>query len=93
MNLKRTTSEAPPSHVIDAVIERYVAWREESVAVNAAYGFWSRAAQRDRAQAFGVYLAALDREELAAAEYRSVVEQVGRSASLADGEVPPIHAG
>ncbi|HTU87223.1 MAG TPA: hypothetical protein VMF57_16710 [Solirubrobacteraceae bacterium] len=61
------------SKLIDAVMDGYVGWREESVAVDAAYREWVRAASAWRALAFEDYCAALDREERAASEYQRLL--------------------
>jgi hypothetical protein len=74
MNLKRPSVVAPVSEIIDAVMDGYVTWREESAAVRAAYDNWRRAASGSRAVAFDDYSAALDREEHAASEYRRLIE-------------------
>lgn len=64
--------------LVDAMIECYVSWREECVAVALAYENWGRAQRRDKTLAFSAYLASLDREEQAAASYRRFVEQIAR---------------
>jgi hypothetical protein len=69
---------APSRQLIDAVMDSYVTWREESAAVNAAYQSWTKAAPDERALAFDHYLASLDREEGAASYYRRLVEEAGR---------------
>jgi hypothetical protein len=74
MNLKRSSLVAPVSELIDAVMDGYVTWREESAAVRTAYDNWRRAAADTRAVAFEDYSAALDREEHAASEYRRLIE-------------------
>jgi hypothetical protein len=78
-----------PRLLLDALIDSYVRWREESAAVNATYRRWSHAAGgEDRGLRFDEYLAALDREEYAASAYRRLVEQASRKAgetSLAGG--------
>jgi hypothetical protein len=51
--------------------EVYVDWREESAALEEAYGRWSIASDADRALAFTAYTAALEREEQAAIVYRN----------------------
>ena len=53
----------------DALIDLYVAWREECSAVQLAYEQWREAAREDREAAFAAYTAALDREELASDMY------------------------
>ena len=75
MKLKRSPVESPPSTLIDAVMDGYVAWREESAAVEAAYRDWQAANREDEAIAFIAYCGALDREERAADRYRRLIEQ------------------
>ena len=65
-------------HLVDALIEHYVSWREECAAVASSYENWSRAESGDRALAFSAYVAALDREELAAASYRDVIAEIAQ---------------
>jgi len=74
MNRKRSSIASPMSDLIDAVMDGYVSWREESAAVEAAYGRWRRASRGQRTVAFDDYFAALDREEQAAGEYRRLIE-------------------
>ena len=74
MNLKRSSSVSTISELIDAVMDGYVNWREESAAVEAAYHTWRGASRDQRTLAFDDYFAALDREEQAASEYRRLVE-------------------
>jgi hypothetical protein len=76
MSLKRSsTSAASRAQLVDTVIDAYVTWREESAAVTASYEDWRRAPRDGRDAAFHAYVAALDREEDAAAEYQRLVEQ------------------
>jgi hypothetical protein len=65
-------------HLVDALIEHYVSWREECAAVTSSYENWSRAESGDRALAFSAYVAALDREELAAATYRRLIVEIAQ---------------
>jgi hypothetical protein len=69
--------ERPGSFVehtlIDAAVDSYVDWREESAAVRRAYRRWAGAARRDRPGAFAAYVAALDREERAGTCYAQVI--------------------
>jgi len=74
MSLKRAAALKPMSALIDAVMDGYVAWREASAAVEAAYHRWRLAPLEERQVAFDHYFAALDREEDAASEYRRLVE-------------------
>jgi hypothetical protein len=76
MNLKRAPVAAPASTVlIDAVLDGYVAWREENAAAETAYRNWLRAGRAERGLAFAAYTAALDREERAAADYQRMIER------------------
>lgn len=59
----------------DALIDRYVDWREECVAVQLAYEGWRKASKDDRAAAFAAYSAALDREERASDAYAALIPQ------------------
>ena len=74
MNRKRPSAIVRISDLIDAVMDGYVTWREQSEAVEAAYRSWRRAAPDEREIAFDNYFAALDREEYAASEYRRLIE-------------------
>ena len=75
MKLKRSSLESPPSTLIDAVMDGYVAWREESATVQATYRAWQAARRAEEAFAFVAYCAALDREESAAQHYRRLIDQ------------------
>jgi hypothetical protein len=67
------------NHRVDAVIDAYVTWREKSAAVDATYENWGRAPREERATAYHSYLAALDREERAAASYRRSIDEAAAS--------------
>lgn len=73
MNRNRLSTVKPLSDLIDAVMDGYVAWREESTAVEDAYRTWRGASAAQRTVAFDDYFAALDREEHAASEYRRLI--------------------
>jgi hypothetical protein len=60
--------------LLDATMESYVNWRDESRAVAECYRTWSLAVGRERDAAFDRYVAALDREEHAACGYRRLVD-------------------
>ena len=75
MKLKRSSLESPPSTLIDAVMDGYVAWREESTTVEGTYRAWQTARREEEPLAFIAYCAALDREESAAEHYRRLIEQ------------------
>ncbi len=63
---------------IDALLERYVAWRDECETVWQAYQRWVDAERHERWLAHAGYLAALDREESAARAYADHIEHVRR---------------
>ncbi len=54
---------------VDRMIELYCDWRSECSDVRAAYERFTGAPADERALAYAVYRAALDREECAADEY------------------------
>ena len=51
-------------------------WRDACAAVAASYEDWKRSGRPDKKLAFSGYVAALDREEQAAAAYQRAVVQV-----------------
>jgi molybdenum-dependent DNA-binding transcriptional regulator ModE len=65
-------------HLVDALIEHYVSWRKECAEVASSYENWGRAERDDRALAFTAYLAALDREQLAATSYRRLIAEIAQ---------------
>jgi hypothetical protein len=82
MSLKRSSQFAESrSQLIDAVMDGYVTWREQSAAVAAAYHDWTSALRDERATAFAAYAAALDREEQAACAYRRLIEEAAAAGS------------
>jgi hypothetical protein len=72
--------------LVDEVIERYVAWREECEAVRAGYEAWSSGAEEERTIRFAVYNEAVDREECAASLY---AESIGRLRRLLSSHHEP----
>jgi hypothetical protein len=60
---------------VDALVDEYVRWREESLMVHRAYDLWLTAPPRERWLAHAAYSAALDREGEAAASYQRHLEQ------------------
>jgi hypothetical protein len=60
--------------LLDAQLESYANWRAESLTVAESYHDWRQAADGQRTVAFARYVAALDREELAAVDYRRATE-------------------
>src|SRR6478735_4069874 len=73
---RRQFDESLREQLIEEAFARYLDWLAESEAVNAAYGAWSSAPPTDAALPFAAYGAALDREERAAAVYRSVIDRI-----------------
>jgi hypothetical protein len=65
---------------IDALLERYILWREECRAVSLAYSDWDHSERADRHLAYASYIAALDREEHAASSYAAQIERIKRFA-------------
>jgi hypothetical protein len=63
---------------IDMLLQHYVSWREESHAVRLAYQHWADSDRGRRGVAYAGYVAALDREELAARAYADQIERVSR---------------
>jgi hypothetical protein len=57
----------------DELIALYCDWREECVLVEAAYERFEAAPGADRTLAFAAYVAALEREESAAARYEAQI--------------------
>ncbi len=77
MRIKSSATAASSSELIDAVMDAYIDWREDSAEVKATYRAWNDAPVHQRALSYDNYVAALDREELAANLYRRLVEQAG----------------
>jgi hypothetical protein len=76
MSLNRTSRRAEAStQLVDAVMDAYVTWRERSAAVTATYQSWSSGTREGRVTAYQAYVAAVDREEHAAAAYQGLLEQ------------------
>ena len=85
------TSQAALTPLVDELMDLYISWREECAAVAASYENWSASERRDNQLAFSAYLAAVDREEHAAATYRGLVERIAevRGGSSAFAQQPP----
>jgi hypothetical protein len=64
--------------LVDEAFQRYLDWRDESAALEAAYDRWSRASRDDRRFAHAAYEAALEREEFASTQYQSLLEAAER---------------
>jgi hypothetical protein len=61
---------------VDDMMDDYVSWRDACAAVAVSYENWKCSDRPDKKLAFSVYVAALDREERAAAAYQRAVVQV-----------------
>jgi hypothetical protein len=61
--------------LIDDVMDAYIAWREESAAVEAAYERWKSGISTENARAFAAYISALDREERASTAYERALRR------------------
>jgi len=75
----RTRDDNTP--MMDALIDVYVEWREECLAVHSAYERWRGAPRDESAAAFAAYSAALDREERAGDVYAAVVRRASTAAA------------
>jgi hypothetical protein len=67
---------------LDALMDSYMDWRNETRAVTDSYRKWTGADRRDRGIAFTRYTTALDLEEKAAARYRRELESMAAPRSL-----------
>jgi hypothetical protein len=77
MNLNRIRRSTTDSDdLLCAQVESYVHWRAQSRLVAESYRAWRRAETKERNFAFARYVAALDREEVAAGDYRRMLELV-----------------
>jgi hypothetical protein len=72
--LRRNTTR--PGDLLCAQVESYVHWHAQSQVVAESYRAWKRAGAKERRIAFAHYVAALDREEMAAGDYRRALELV-----------------
>jgi hypothetical protein len=75
MKRNRSSVTFPISKLIDAVMDGYVTWREQSMAVQSAYREWLGAPTGWRELAFADYCEALDREERAASDYQRLLAE------------------
>jgi hypothetical protein len=62
-------------HFVDEMLVAYVSWREECDAVHEAYARCALGEAREGRERFWAYLAALEREERAAAVYARRVDR------------------
>jgi surface-anchored protein len=75
MRIGARAGRAKQELMVDSVVEQYVRWREECVAVAKSYANWGFAAPGEYRLAFAAHVAAIDREEKAAAVYRQSLER------------------
>lgn len=95
MNFKRTPRRAHRRlDRLDALMDSYIDWRNETRAVTESYREWALADRSDRGIAFERYATALDLEEKAAARYRRELESMAppRSPSRQAAGVPSMHS-
>jgi hypothetical protein len=64
--------------LVDVLVESYVRWREECLAVRLAYRFWADCERGERRLAYAGYVAALDREDHAACVYAEEIRWIRR---------------
>jgi hypothetical protein len=67
---------ATQPELIDRLMDMYVEWREECVALWEAYARWRAVPPAEKAPAYACYRAALDREEWAAHVYADLVSRI-----------------
>ena len=66
-------------HLVDCMMDAYIDWREESVALEEAYHRWANAEASDAVLACAAYRAGLDREERASIRYAELVRGVNEA--------------
>jgi hypothetical protein len=66
------------SEMVDEMLAAYVDWRETAAKSKLAYGRWSQSPALDRELRFATFVAALDQEQSAAANYAGIVGGVAR---------------
>lgn len=64
---------------LDDMLARYIDWREEAASSRDAYQHWLIAPPAEADQRFAAYLASLEREECAAAQYAAAVRVVAQT--------------
>jgi hypothetical protein len=72
---RRRLFQAWYEQAVDRLVAAHVGWRAESLAAREAYSRYAATRGLSCRHAFAVYVAALDREERAAAEYAACVGQ------------------
>jgi hypothetical protein len=59
----------------DALLDRYLLWRQATAAVTLTYRAWTHGPPSDRELAYADYCDALDEEERSATEYQQCVQR------------------
>ena len=86
MKLTRASRRAPqPLEQLDELMDCYLRWRDASRSAAESYRHWKLASRADWDGAWSRYAAALDREEGAAARYRSMVQAIGPHGAARSG--------
>jgi hypothetical protein len=68
-------SPAVSAAMADALLERYLLWRQATAAVTLTYRAWTHGPMSTRELAYADYCDALDEEELSAADYQECVRR------------------
>jgi hypothetical protein len=76
-HLERVDTERR-TELIDELMDRYVEWREQCIAVAETYERWSTGPVAHREAAFAAFTAALDREQHASYVYADRVSRIER---------------
>jgi hypothetical protein len=78
MSVNPSKASPSPWQVMNDAVLAYTDWREECAEVWSAYRSWISTPSEHAWFAYADYLAALDREEVAANAYAELMERVGR---------------
>ena len=74
-------SDVMSTTMADAVLQRYLFWRQATAAVTLTYQVWTQGPPSDGALAYADYCDALDEEERAAADYQECLRRADRDAA------------
>jgi hypothetical protein len=77
-HLPRGLLDVAREQLADRAFKHYLDWRDETSSLERAYDRWVRAPREERAFAYAGYMAALDREEHAAARYEEAMSKAER---------------
>lgn len=81
MTLKSTNHRLLRGRDVHKALDAYVEWRDECIAVQAAYGAWRGRRGTQAALAFYAYQDALEREERAANVYARLIRALAAATS------------